>query len=102
MTRLALLLVRPITRWALVLVLSLLAPGSLAQAQSLDATDPAEVGQAIAAAAHPGDRALAQALATRIESGLPAPLLSRAIDALASNGSAPAVTALLELCTHRR
>jgi HEAT repeat protein len=74
----------------------------LVLAQSLDATDPAEIGRAITAAAHPGDRALASALAARIERGLPAPLLSRAIDALVQNGSPPAISALLQLTSHRR
>jgi len=83
-------------------VVSLAAPLEHAYAQSLDATDPTEVGLAIAAAGHAGDRTLATALATRIDGGLPAPLLSRAIYALVSNGSPPAVSALLELCAHRR
>lgn len=80
----------------------LLGPPMVARAQSLDATDPTEIGNAIAAAGHAGDRALASALAARIERGLPAPLLSRAIDALVSNGTTPAVSALVALCTHRR
>lgn len=84
------------------LALSLCLSGSIAQAQSLDAADPVEVGRAIAAAGHAGDRALATALAARIERGLPGPLLTRAIDALVSNGSPPATSALLELASHRR
>ncbi|UJR82332.1 HEAT repeat domain-containing protein [Sandaracinus amylolyticus] len=75
---------------------------SPAAGQSLEATDPVEIERAITAAARPGDRALATQLAARIDAGLPAPLLSRAIESLVQNGSPPAVSALLTLARHRR
>lgn len=76
--------------------------GPTAHAQSLDARDPVEIERAIAAAAQPGDRARAQQLSARIDAGLPAPLLTRAVDALVANGSPPAVSALRALAGHRR
>jgi HEAT repeat protein len=85
-----------------VALLGFLAPTPHAHAQSLDATDPAELGAAIAAAGHEGDRALALQLGARIERGLPSALLARAIDALVSNGTPPALSALTELALHRR
>lgn len=75
---------------------------TVAGAQSLEATEPAELERAIHAAGHAGDTAGATALAARIDRGLPGPLVSHAVDALASNGSPPAVTALLGLARHRR
>jgi HEAT repeat protein len=93
--------VRVGTLAALTLVASL-AGAPAARAQSLEATDPAELGAAIALVGQTPDRALAIQLAARIDRGLPPPLLARAIDALANNGTAPALAALLDLAHHRR
>lgn len=91
---------------ALLLAISLvslsLAFAPAVHAQSLDSHDPVEIERAIAAAGQPGDRARAQQLSARIDAGLPAPLLTRAVDALAANGSPPAVSALRALAGHRR
>jgi HEAT repeat protein len=86
---------------ALTVAIGIAQPG-VTHAQSLDATDATELASAIEAAGHAGDRAGATALAARIDQGLPAPLLSRAIDALARNGTPPAISALVTLCGHRR
>jgi hypothetical protein len=87
---------------ARLLALALFLGPSPASAQSLDATDPVEIERAITAAGHAGERTLAVQLAARIERGLPPQLLSRAIDALVTNGTPPAISALVQLAVHRR
>jgi HEAT repeat protein len=84
------------------LVLScVLAASASAQSEpTLDAADPEQVGRAIEALAHRGDRASITAISQRIDQGLPSQLVLRAIDALES---VPASASLIaRLATHRR